>query len=564
MIKIEERTTEKVPGETSFFISFDYKPQYIDIVKQFSGTNYNKNTKEWEIPIVYLSKLLDDFSIYDDIELKLIEERVEENYKDIKLDFSDYKYKPFPYQVEGIKYGLTHDKWLLLFSMGLGKSLCAIYIANELRKQGKIEHCLVICGVSSLKNNWRKEIQKFTNLDCIILGEKLRRTGNRTIGSIDERAEQLKKSIKEFFVITNIETLRSEKVQKAILKGPNKFDLILLDEVHRIGDQGSQQTQGLLKLKNAKYKIGMTGTLITNTPLNTYAPLKWLDIEKSSFTNFKYFYCDFGGAFNRIPIGYKNMGMLKEIIDKHSLRKKKDDPDVNLGLPPKTIINEYVDMKDDQTNFYENIKKGIKDQIDKVNLNTTNLLALSTRLRQATACPQTLTSENISSAKIDRAIELTEDLIEQGEKVIIFSTFTETVNVLEQKLINYNPLIVTGEVPDEICWDRMEEFQNNPNKNLFIAGWKKAGTGFTLTAARYMIFIDTPYTAALFNQCIDRIHRIGAERPVFVYNLITSDTIDERVLEIIEDKEAISDYLIDGEITEQSLNRLRKYITEEL
>ena len=162
-------------------------------------------------------------------------------------------------------------------------------------------------------------------------------------------------------------------------------DLIVLDEVHRIGDQSAAQTQGLLKLKNAKYKIGMTGTLITNTPLNTYAPLKWLDIEKSSFTNFKYFYCDFGGTFNRIPIGYKNMGMLKEIIDKHSLRKKKDDPDVNLGLPPKTIINEYVDMKDDQTTFYENIKKGIKDQIDKVNLNTTNLLALSTRLRQATA-----------------------------------------------------------------------------------------------------------------------------------------------------------------------------------
>lgn len=557
MILVEERTTEKVPGETSFFISFDYKPQYIDIVKQFSGTNYNKNTKEWEIPIVYLSKLLDDFSIYDDINLKLLEEKQEEN-KEIELDFSEYKYKPFPYQIESIKYGLTHDKWLLLFSMGLGKSLCAIYIANELRKQGKIEHCLVICGVSSLKNNWRKEIQKFTNLDCIILGEKLRRTGNKTIGSIDERAEQLKKIIKEFFIITNIETLRSEKVQKAILKGPNKFDLIVLDEVHRIGDQSTAQTQGLLKLKNAKYKIGMTGTLITNTPLNTYAPLKWLDIEKSSFTNFKYFYCDFGGAFNRIPIGYKNMGMLKEIIDKHSLRKKKDDPDVNLGLPPKTIINEYVDMKDDQTIFYENIKKGIKDQIDKVNLNTTNLLALSTRLRQATACPQTLTSENISSAKIDRAIELTEDLIEQGEKVIIFSTFTETVNVLGQKLIKYNPLIVTGEVPDEICWDRMEEFQNNPNKKIFIGTFAKCSTGFTLTAARYMICIDECWTKAQNDQAHDRIYRIGTAKPVFIYNLITSNTIDEHVHDIVLDKEAISTYLQDGEVPSYVIERLRK------
>lgn len=563
MINVEERTTKKVPGETSLFISFNYNPQYIDIIKQFSGINYDKNTKEWEVPLIYLSTLLDNLSIYDEIDLKLLKTKAEK-VTDIELNFDDYKYKPFPYQIEGIKYGLTHDKWLLLFDMGLGKTLITLYIANELKKQNKIEHCLIICGVSSLKNNWRKEIQKFTDLDCTILGEKLRRTGNKTIGTLDERAEQLKKPIKEFFVITNIETLRSEKVQKAILNGPNKFDLILLDEVHRIGDQSAAQTQGLLKLKNAKYKIGMTGTLITNTPLNTYAPLKWLGIEKSSFTNFKYFYCEFGGQFNRIPIGYKNMGMLKDIIDKYSLRKKKDDPDVNLNLPPKNIIIEYVDMKADQANFYEQIKQGIKDQVDKVELNTTNLLALSTRLRQATACPQTLTSENISSAKIDRAIELVEDLIGQGEKVIIFSTFTETVNVLGQRLNKYNPLLVTGEVPDEICWDRMEEFQSDPDKKLFIAGHKKAGTGFTLTTARYMIFIDTPYTAALFNQCIDRIHRIGAERPVFVYNLITSNTIDERVLEIIEDKAAISGYLVDGEITSKSLDRLRKYITEEL
>ena len=206
MIKIEERTTKKVPGETSLFISFNYTPQYVDIIKQFSGISYNKNTKEWEVPLVYLSMLLDNFSIYDDIELKLLKTKAEKT-TDIEINFDNYKYKPFPYQTEGIKYGLTHDKWLLLFDMGLGKTLITLYIANELKKQGKIEHCLIICGVSSLKNNWRKEIQKFTDLDCIILGEKLRRTGNRTIGTLDERAEQLKKPIKEFFVITNIDSL---------------------------------------------------------------------------------------------------------------------------------------------------------------------------------------------------------------------------------------------------------------------------------------------------------------------------------------------------------------------
>lgn len=86
---------------------------------------------------------------------------------------SKYKTKPFKYQEEGIKYGLTHKNWLLLDEMGLGKSLQAIYIAQELHKRNKLEHCLIICGVSSLKENWRKEIEKHSDLDCTILGQKV-------------------------------------------------------------------------------------------------------------------------------------------------------------------------------------------------------------------------------------------------------------------------------------------------------------------------------------------------------------------------------------------------------
>ena len=561
MIKIEERTTEKVPGETSFFISFDYKPQYIDIVKQFSGTNYNKNTKEWEIPIVYLSKLLDDFSIYDNIELKLLEEKQEENIDYSQIELDNYKLKPFPYQERGIKYGLNHDKWLLLDEMGLGKTPQIICLANELRRQGKINHCLIICGVNSLKNNWRKEIQKFTNLSCTILGERTRKNGNKYMVSIKERAEQLKNPIDEFFIITNIETFRSKEVVKAFQKSKNDIGMIAVDEVHKIKDPGTQQSKGLLELKS-EYMVGATGTLIMNSPLDTYVPLKWLGIEKSTFTNFKYFYCDFGGPFHNILCGFKNTDMLHNIIKHHSLRrtKKEELPD----LPPKTIVNEYVDMEDDQSIFYEKIKKGIKDQVDKIDLNTTNLLALVTRLRQATACPQILTSENISSVKIDRAIDIAEQILSNNEKVVIFSTFKETVYQLEERLKNYNPLIGTGDIKDDIVFDRMEEFQNDPNKKLFIGTWSKCGTGFTLNASSYLIFIDTPFTYAAYSQAQDRIYRLGTDNPVFIYNIICNNTIDERVLEIIEDKSAISDYLIDGEITEQSLNRLRKYITEEL
>lgn len=565
MLLIEERKPAKVTGETSFFLRFDYNTQIIDIIKQLPLFNYNKKTREWEIPITCLGNLLDKVCLYTEIELHLLEDIKETQNPDLPtILFDDYKYAPFKYQIEGIKYGLTHKKWLLLFDMGLGKTLCAIYLANELKKKGKINHCLIICGVNSLKNNWRREIQKFTDLSCVILGEKVRRTGTRYIGSIKERAEQLKDVIDEFFVITNIETLRSKVVTDAILKGPNSFDMIVIDEIHRLGDPSSDQTAGVLRLTKAPYRIGMTGTLITNNPLNAYAPLKWIGLERSTFSGFKKFYCNFGGPFHNIITGYKNLDLLKATIEHNSLRKTKDDEDVDLDLPSKTIINEYVDMEPDQAVFYENIKNGIKDQVDKVQLNNRDILSLSARLRQATACPSILTTEDISSAKVKRAIELTQELISEGEKVIIFSTFKETVSKLAAILSDFNPLICTGDVKEDTINTNIDIFQKDDSHKLLLATHQKMGTGFTLTASRYLVFMDIPYTNAAYVQAQDRIYRIGAKKPVFIYHLITTDTIDERVLEIVEDKEALSDFLIDGEITDRSLARLRKYITAEM
>ena len=95
-----------------------------------------------------------------------------------------------------------------------------------------------------------------------------------------------------------------------------------------------------------------------------------------------------------------------------------------------------------------------------------------------------------------------------------------------------------------------------------VATWQKMGTGVTLTAADTMIFISLPWTMALTSQAEDRIYRIGTKRPVFIYRLCCKDTIDERVLEIINDKSAISDYMVDDKVTPQALNSLRKYIEE--
>lgn len=150
------------------------------------------------------------------------------------------KTKLFDYQEDGVQFGLNHNSWLLLDAPGLGKTLQLICLANELKKREKIKHCLVICGVSSLKNNWKKEIEKHSDLSATILGEYTNSKGKQLVGSIQDRINCLKKPIKEFFIITNIESIRSKELVEQLIKGKNQIDMIIVDEVHQAKNPSSQ------------------------------------------------------------------------------------------------------------------------------------------------------------------------------------------------------------------------------------------------------------------------------------------------------------------------------------
>lgn len=693
MIKIEEGISKKVPGETSLFVSFSFNQELIDIIKLFSGSNFSKRDKQWEVPLTYLSRLLDATSKFDTVDLKLLGDCPEKSPKDYEI--GPFKCEPFIHQLEAIQYGLNHNSWLLLDQPGLGKafsldtpiltpggyipikdikvgdilydelgkevSIQAVYdhenlemykllfeggtslicckdhlwkihysgewtiqttnqirslldsgvdvwvpsvdpsdlsvscnkqilqiekvadapgrcltvnssnhlyvvkdgivthntmstilLAQELQKKKKIKHCLVICGLNILKLNWKREIEKFSNLNCTILGSRTTSRGTLKIGSVADRVAHLNRPIDEFFVITNVESLRSEKVIDGILNGPNDFGLILVDEVHKCKGM-SQQAQGLLQLTKASYKVAMTGTPIISSPLDAYVPLKWLGIERSTKTNFTNYYCNKNG---NMIVGYKNMDTLQSTIDKHSLRRTKD----LLNLPPKMHVQEVVEMESGQAALYEDIKNGVRDQVDKVKLNTSSLLAILTRLRQATSCPSVLTSSNIPSAKLDRAVDLAEQFISTGEKVVIFSTFKEVVAQLGERLKDHNPLLCTGDSSEAEIESAKTQFQEDDTHMVFIATWQKMGTGITLNRSSTVIFVDTPYTAADKQQAEDRCHRIGTKNTVTIYTLITAGTVDERVQEIVERKEALGAYLVDGQVTEEGLNSLKSYI----
>ena len=229
MILIQERKNKKMPGMSSLFVSFQYNPTIIEIIKQTQMFNYDKDTKEWEVPVTSLSELLVKLTDVDEIKLEFLDTKEK---KDKTFKLSDYQTKPFDYQLDGIQYGLNHDKWLLLDAPGLGKTLQLTYLAKELKERKNIEHCLIICGINTLKTNWKKEIKKHSDLSAMILGERVNTKGNTVYEGVSYRVDQLNKPIDEFFVITNVESLRDDRVVKAINKGPNKFDMIVFDEIH--------------------------------------------------------------------------------------------------------------------------------------------------------------------------------------------------------------------------------------------------------------------------------------------------------------------------------------------
>lgn len=203
-------------------------------------------------------------------------------------------------------------------------------------------------------------------------------------------------------------------------------------------------------------------------------------------------------------------------------------------------------MEEDHAKFYEAIKAGVKEEADKIELNSANLLALTTRLRQATADPGILTSQDIISTKIERAVELVEQLVDQGEKVVVMSIFKDPVYKLAKLLDKYNPLVNTGDIPDLTVSQNIEKFQTDPEAKIFLATAAKCGTGITLNAASQMICIDIPWTDALFQQMTDRIHRLDNTNSAFITVLACRDTIDQRVLDIVETKKQISDFVIDN------------------
>nr|DAT40176.1 MAG TPA: Chromatin remodeling complex ATPase [Caudoviricetes sp.] len=536
MIKAKYDKPKKLSCLQSCYLSFDYKPQIVEAIRMIPSRFYNIKDKVWEVPsdsIPLLQQELDEdweFSGKKLTEKSMLDKTPKFHYDLPKA----LKTELYNFQREDFNILMNHDKYLLLNEMGTGKGLLGMAVALKRAEVNGIKRCLIITGINTIKWNWFYEIQQHTTSSVNILGY----SGKTTISSAD-KLESLNNLGEEFFTITNVETLRNkeilDKLKKLIRKG--EIEMIICDEIHKLSSPSSQQGRGLLSVaKYIKYFIGMTGTLLTNSPKSAYIPLKCVGMEQTSFRQYCARYFVYAGWGGYQVVGYRNLRELQTKIDLVSIRRRKDDV---LDLPEKIYKTEYVEMDSEQARLYHNMQKQILSDIDR-EMFAVDPLGQMIRLRQITNFTKLVSTTVDKSAKFDRLVEI---LQETDEKVLIFSNWTKTTDILVERLSEYNPAVLTGKIVDRE--GQINKFTNDGSCKIMVATIGAASVGLTLTVSNTVVFFDLPWNSATFDQAADRVHRISQKKTVSIISLVCRNTIDEFVDKTIKRKRMMGDSLVD-------------------
>lgn len=560
-----DKLSNNILVKKSAFVSFDYNPDIASFIKKMGTRIYNPDNHTWEMPINNIISLCNKFEneeikiegIYEDLHKQEFE-------IDIPKDFV-FKTKPFNHQIDGVRFGLNKKKFLLCDDQGLGKTFQIINWVGCLEKTDKINKVLIICGVNSLKYNWQSEISIHSDEKGWVLGTRFRKTtGKAYEGSTKDKLADLENLPDSRYLITNIETLRAgaEKISKSKYHFPvaeklqelcknGTISVIAFDECHKSKDPTSLQSRAM-SLLSAPYMAAMSGTPLMNNPLDLYFPLSWLGYEKHSFYQFKQHYCTLGGWGGSQVVGYKNLEEIRALMDEVMLRRLKTEV---LDLPEKIRKIEYVDMTAKQAQIYKEVYMGVMNELQKIKFSN-NPLSMMIRLRQATGWTGILSQTVQESAKMDRMVELIEEISASGQKAIVFSNWESMTEVAKEKLKAYNPAYITGNTKADDRMNEVTRFQNDKKCKVIIGTIGAMGTGLTLTAAQNVIFLDSPWNMALKAQAEDRAHRIGTQGTVNVITLVCKNTIDERIEELVEKKRQIADALVDGKVSIEDINYL--------
>lgn len=518
----------------NFELSFKYKPSIVDRVRQIPGRRFDGAKKVWIVPArsrVDLERMIYQIRQFENINWVNGTEKKEE---DIAYDIPELpdltvphnlKIQPYPYQLKGIARGLQLKRFMNCDEPGLGKTLQSIATINL----ADAFPCLVVCP-SSLKINWLREWEKFTDKKAMILTDKVRdtwtfffQTGMHQVFIVNYE------SLKKYFVqrIKKAEgwTLRDVEFRNSI----NLFKSVIIDESHRCKSASTQQAKFCKGICTGKeWVIELTGTPVVNRPKDLIPQLAILD-RMNDFGGYKPF-------VDRYCSGQREASNLRELnfnLWKYCMfRREKslvltDLPDKIRQVNTCEITNrkEYMDAERDLIMYLQKYKDADDDKIAKAMRG--EVMVRINILRQISA-----------RGKVRDVIEFVKDFRENGKKIILFCSLHEVVDQLKR----YFPtaVSVTGRDSQDEKQRAVDAFQNNPKADIIICSIKAAGVGLTLTASSNVAFVEFPWTYADCCQCEDRAHRIGQKDSVTCYYFLGRRTIDEKVYRIIQEKKNIA------------------------
>jgi SNF2 family DNA or RNA helicase len=433
-----------------------------------------------------------------------------------------------PYQQQGVKWlNYLHEQKLggcLADDMGLGKTLQTITLLSNIYPK-ETKPTLIVMP-KSLLFNWEKEVEKFNP--------------QLTYYTYYQQNRDIEEAVKHHLIFTTYAILRID-IEKFNEKD---FYYVILDESQNIKNLLSQTTKAVMLL-NADNRLALSGTPVENNLTELYSLFRFLN--PAMFGSLE----DFNQSYT-YPIqagsDKETAGELRRKIYPFILRRLKKH--VLKELPAKVEQILYVEMSAEQKKLYEDRRQYfyqfLRTQIGKEGIEKSQFYILQalTELRQIASVPEARTDGKIISSKREALMENLLDAAANGHKCLVFATFLNAIEVIGEELNNSGIDYVSMTGATRNRQELVDRFQNDKSCRVFLMTLKTGGVGLNLTSADMVYIYDPWWNIAAENQAIDRTHRIGQEKTVFSYKLITKGTIEEKILQLQEQKRELFDNII--------------------
>lgn len=425
----------------------------------------------------------------------------------------------------------------LLMEMGTGKTIVSIAVAGCMYQRGKIK-CVLVVAPLSILGVWEEELEKFADFPYTLTVLK---------GTAAKKKEQLSRLHGEELQVVVVNYESAWRLEKELLS--YDADLVIADEAHKLKENRTSQSKGMHRIGDkARYKLLLTGTVITNRELDVFSQYRFLNpvIFGTSFYTFRNRYFDMCGYGNHTPIFRRQM--TDEFLQKlHSIAYRVTKAEC-LDLPAVTEEVRTVEMEASAAKIYGKIEAESYAELAESEVTTVNILTRLLRLSQITG--GYLTDDNgtvntVSRAKLEALSDILDTAMAEDKKLVIMARFVAELDaiqeLLEKKKIGY--AAVRGGVKDRE--EEIRRFRHDENCRVFMGQIAAAGLGITLTAASAMVFYSLDYSMSNFEQAKARIHRAGQKEKCHYIYLVCKGTIDCKVLYALQKKVNLAKMLVD-------------------